>query len=96
MSPNIVLIPFYNAAWQSFINFIIKSSHFLALLTPKIWDLLQNAGILRVLKNRELQSRKIQSRELQGIPLLDFLTQLVSFKVSASRVRKIKILLTQI
>ena len=96
MSPNIVLIPFYNAAWQSFINFIIKSSHFLALLTPKIWDLLQKYGHFESFKKLKLQSRKIQSRELQGIPLLDFLTQLVSFKVSASRVRKIKILLTQI
>ena len=69
MSPNIVSFPFYNANWQSFINFICKSSHFLAFLSLKSWELLQNAGILRVLKNRELQIREIQGRELQGLPV---------------------------
>ena len=69
MSPNIVLIPFYNANWQLFINFKWKSSHFLAFLALKNWELLQNAGILRVLKNRELQIREIQGRELQGLPV---------------------------
>ena len=69
MSPNIVLIPFYSANWQSFINFIWKSSHCIAFLTLKNWDLLKNAGILRVLKNRELQIREIQGRELQGLPV---------------------------
>ena len=46
-----------------------KSSHFIAFLTLKNWDLLKNAGILRVLKNRELQIREIQGHELQGLPV---------------------------
>ena len=31
---------------------------------------MQNAGIFRVFKNRELQIREIQGRELQGLPVL--------------------------
>ena len=34
---------------------------------------MQNAGILRVLKNREMQIREIQGRELQGLPVVSFL-----------------------
>ena len=69
MSPNIVFIHFYEANLQLFINFIRKSSHFLAFFILKNWELLQNAGISRVLKNRELQIREIQDRELQGLPV---------------------------
>ena len=47
-----------------------KSSHFIAFLTLRNWDLLKNAGILRVLKNRELQIHEIQGRELQGLPVV--------------------------
>ena len=47
-----------------------KVAIFLAFLPLKSWELLQNAGILRVLKNRELQIREIQGRELQGLPVL--------------------------
>ena len=36
-----------------------KEAIFLAFLTLKNWEILQNAGILRVLKNRELQIREI-------------------------------------
>ena len=61
------IIPFYNAIWQLFINFYSKSSHFLEFPTLKNLDLLQNAAILRVLKNLELQIREIQNRELQGL-----------------------------
>ena len=42
----------------------------LAFLTLKNFELLQNVGILRVLKNRELQIREIQGRELQGLPVI--------------------------
>ena len=42
----------------------------LAFLTLKNFELLQNVGILRVLKNRELQIREIQDRELQGLPVV--------------------------
>ena len=41
----------------------------LPFLTLKNFELLQNVGILRVLKNRELQIREIQGRELQGLPV---------------------------
>ena len=41
----------------------------LAFLTLKNFELLQNVGILRVLKNRELQIREIQGRKLQGLPV---------------------------
>ena len=46
-----------------------KEAIFLAFLTLKNWDLLQNTGILRVKKNGELQIREIESRELQGLPV---------------------------
>ena len=42
----------------------------LAFFTLKNFELLQNVGILRVLKNRELQIREIQGRELQGLPVI--------------------------
>ena len=42
----------------------------LAFFTLKNFELLQNVGILRVLKNRELQIREIQGRELQGLPVV--------------------------
>ena len=41
----------------------------LAFFTLKNFELLQNVGILRVLKNRELQIREIQGHELQGLPV---------------------------
>ena len=31
---------------------------------------MQNAGIFKVFKNREMQIREIQGRELQGLPVL--------------------------
>ena len=70
MSPKIVSIPFYNANWQLFTYFYRKRSHFFAILSLKKQDFLQNAGIFKVLKNRELQIREIQNRELQGLPVL--------------------------
>ena len=42
----------------------------LAFFTLKNFELLQNVGILRVLKNRELQIHEIQGRELQGLPVV--------------------------
>ena len=87
MSPDIVLFPFYNANWQLFINFIWKSSHFLAFLTLKSWEFLQNAGILRVLKNRELQIREIQGRELQGLPVFVCFLIHVAWKTSSAWVK---------
>ena len=44
----------------------------LAFFTLKNFELLQNVGILRVLKNRELQIREIQGHELQGLPVPTF------------------------
>ena len=69
MIPKIVLISFYNPNCQLFAHFYTASSHFLAFssLIKKIF--LQNAGVLGVLKNRELQIREIQGRELQGLPV---------------------------
>ena len=67
MSPEIVLIPYYDANWQLFIYFYSHVLSFSSLL-KKIF--LQNAGIFGVLKNRELQIREIQGSELQGLPVL--------------------------
>ena len=50
----------------------------LAFFTLKNFELLQNVGILRVLKNRELQIREIQGRELQGLPVYFLQSILIS------------------
>ena len=59
----------------------------LAFLTLKNFELLQNMGILRVLKNREFQIREIQGRELQGLPVpffhFTFELHLVQYQVFA-------------
>ena len=74
MSPKIVSIPFYNANWQLFTYLYWEISHFLAILSLKKQDFLQNAGIFKVLKKRELQIREIQNRKLQGLPVILFIS----------------------
>ena len=48
----------------------MKKGIFQLISSLKSGDFFQNAGILRVLKNRELQNREIQNHELQGLPVL--------------------------
>ena len=73
MSPKNLIIPFYNANWQLFPYFYGENSHFFSnFISKRVEFFLQNKGIFKVLKNRELQILEIQNCKSQGLPVFPF------------------------